>query len=106
MSRICCAAVVHGSEIGALDRTEPERPTNTVHDEAAVAAGQHPFEVRAIDLDAGKARPADDVLHVLRIVFDIGHGRDGAGVRYSAGPGDTYEVYRCCGMARLPARFA
>ena len=41
-----------------LDRPKPERTADAGHDEGAVAAGEHALQVRTVDLDTGKARPA------------------------------------------------
>src|SRR6266404_8104306 len=89
-----------------LNRPKPERTADARHRKLTVAAGEHPLQVSAVDLDAGKARPARDVLHTGRKRLDIGHGRDGAGIRDSASPGDPDEVDGRRGVARLPAGFA
>src|SRR5229473_5903958 len=90
----------------SLDRPKPQRIANARHGKLTVAAGEHALQIRAIDLDAGKARPARDVLHIMCIGLDIGHGRNRAGVRDPARVGDTDEVDGRRGVARLPAGFA
>src|SRR5450631_2070870 len=89
-----------------LDRAKPQRSPDARRGELAVAAGEHPLQIGAVDLDAGKARPADDVLHGRRKGLDLGHGRERAGVSDPAGTGDTDEVDGGGGMAGLPAGFA
>src|SRR5712664_4780508 len=103
MSRICCSALgVHVN--WTLDRPKSQRTADARHDESSIAARKHPLQVGAVDLDAGKAGPARDLLYQGRKGLDIGHGRDRAGVRDPATAGDTGEVDSRRGVARLPAR--
>src|SRR5947207_12929248 len=85
------------------DRRESERAADAGYRELAVAAGKHAFQVGAVDLDAGKARPAGDVLHGCRKGLDLGHGRHRPCVRYPATAGDADEIHRRRGVAGLPA---
>src|ERR1700733_4229126 len=101
-STICCSAF----KWTGLNRPESECAADAGHDEGAVAAGEHALEIRAVDLDAGEARPAGDVLHAGRKCLDVGHGRDRAGVRYPASLGDADQIDGRRGMARLAAGLA
>src|SRR5258706_9933531 len=49
-----------------LDRPKPQAAADAGQDEAAIAAGEHPLQIGTVDLDAGKARPARDVLEAPR----------------------------------------
>src|SRR5947207_6342224 len=84
-------AAVHHESFG-LDRPKPQAAADAGQDEAAIATGEHALQVGAVDLDAGKARPARDILHGGRKGFDIGHGRDRAAIGDPASPGNTDEV--------------
>src|SRR6267154_4907128 len=53
-----------------LDRPEPQASPDPGQDEAAVPAGEHALQIGTVDLDAGKARPARDVLEAPRKGFD------------------------------------
>src|SRR5204863_6846283 len=82
------------------------RPTIAVDDNVAVADGEHALQVRAVDLDAGKARSSLDVVHAGREGFDFSHGRHGARIRDATRAGKADEVDGRRGVARLPAGLA
>src|ERR1700722_15061987 len=102
----CCDAITKWCQLCLLDWIEAQRAPDARDDEAAVAAGKHALQIGAVDLDAGETRPAGNILHRGRKCLALGHGRDGADIRYPASPGDADEVGSASGMARLPAGFA
>src|SRR5471030_1530512 len=87
------------------NRLITQGPTDTRDDVRPVAIGQHALQVGIVDFDAGETRTAGDVLHQRCEGFDLGHGRDGAGVGDAAAAGDADEVGSGGGVARLPAGF-
>src|SRR6266404_948863 len=89
-----------------LNRAKPERASDAVHDEGAVAAGEDALQIGAVDLDAGEARPAREVLQLGCEGLDLRHGGNGAYIRDPARLGDADEIDRARGVARLPAGFA
>src|ERR1700722_19808214 len=102
----CCDAITKWCQLCLLDRTEAQRAPDARDDETAVATGKHALQIGAVDLDAGKTRPAGNILDRGRKCLNLGRGRDGADIRYPASPGDADEVGSAGCMARLPAGFA
>src|SRR5664279_2072511 len=51
-------AAVHPRRFAPLNGAKSERAADPRHDKCAVATGEHALEIGAVDLDAGKARPA------------------------------------------------
>src|SRR5690242_6859781 len=64
-----------------LNRRVAQRAAQAVHDESAVAVGEHALEVGGVDLHIGKTWPAGDVLHGLAEGLDFAKRRDRSAVR-------------------------
>src|SRR4051812_5028925 len=68
-----------------LDRRVAERAAQPVHDELAVAVGEHALEIGGVDLDVGESWSAGHILHGLRKRLDLAKRRDRLAVADAAG---------------------
>src|SRR3954469_23925407 len=101
-SRKLCAA----RDLMELYRLESQRAADPGDDKRAVLHWEHPLQIGGVDLHAGEARAALEVMEGRHKGLNLRHGRDGTAICNAAGFCDTWEVGAGSGVARLPAGLA
>src|SRR3954471_22414996 len=76
---------IRGAPQTRLERRNPQRTADAVHNKGAVPHRQGALQVGPVDLDIGETGAALEIMELWDEVCDLRHGGNGAGCRNTAG---------------------